>query len=137
MRHSVGRVRSGVAAALTCIDFGRRGRRGDEGGDPSGVEADPESRERSPRMEPRSFPFLVGESTAETKALSCLKLRSCLSSRGADPNGEPGVESGVPAKTEKTNLECGMVIEPERQRRGASRPSRPVPPQQHRWGQGW
>jgi hypothetical protein len=60
-------AREGVAIALTCIDFGRRGRRGDEGGDPSGVEADPESRERSPRMEPGSFPFLVGESTAADK----------------------------------------------------------------------
>jgi hypothetical protein len=93
-----------VAAAVTCIDFGRRGRRGDEGGDPSGVEADPESRELSPRMEPRNFPFFVGESTAAAKALSCLKLRSCLSSRGVDPNGESGVDSGVPAEDRKNQL---------------------------------
>jgi hypothetical protein len=42
-----------------------------------------------------------------------------------------------PPKTEKTNLECGMVIEPERQRRGASRPFRPVHRQEHRRDQGW
>ena len=39
-----------------------------------------------------------------------------------------------PSKTEKTNLECGMVTELERQRHGASRPFHP---QEHRWGQGW
>lgn len=104
---------------MTCIDFGRRGRRGDEGGDPSGVEADPESRERSPRMEPGSFPFLVGESTAVTKALSCLKLRSCLSSRGVDPDGEPpGVESGVPADDRKNQL---GVRDGDRAREAAAR----------------
>lgn len=97
-------VREGVAAAATCIDFGRRGRRGDEGGDPSGVEADPESRARSPSMEPRNFPFLVGESMAAANALSCLKLRSCLSSRGVEPSGESGVESGVPAEERKNQL---------------------------------
>lgn len=108
-----------MAIALTCIDFGRRGRRGDEGGDPSGVEAEPESRERSPRMEPGSFPFLVGESTAVTKALSCLKLRSCLSSRGVDPNGEPpGVESGVPAEDRKNQL---GVRDGDRAREAAAR----------------
>jgi hypothetical protein len=35
-------------------------------------EADPESHERSPRMEPRSFLFLVEESTAMTEVLNCL-----------------------------------------------------------------
>lgn len=55
--------------------------------------------------EPGSFP-LVGESTAVTKALSCLKLRSCLSSfersTVVDPNGElPRVESGVLAEDRK------------------------------------
>ncbi len=42
-----------------------------------------------------------------------------------------------PPKTEKTNSEYGMVIELETQRRGASRPSRPVHPQEHHPGLGW
>ena len=42
-----------------------------------------------------------------------------------------------PLKSEKTNLECGMVIERERQRRGVSRPFRLVHPQEDRRGQGW
>jgi hypothetical protein len=42
-----------------------------------------------------------------------------------------------PPKTEKTNLECGMVIERERQCPGASRPFRPVHLQEDRRGQGW
>jgi hypothetical protein len=41
-----------------------------------------------------------------------------------------------PPKTEKTNLECGMVIERERRRRGASRPFRPVHPQEDLPGPG-
>src|SRR6266702_584083 len=80
----------------TCIDLGRRGRPGDAGGDPSSVEADPGSCERSPSMAPRIRPclVLVGESTG-ANALRYLKLRSCLSSRVADPSGDPGVDSGV------------------------------------------
>ena len=111
-------MREGVAAAVTCIDFGRRGRRGEEGGDPSGVEADPESRELSPRMEPRNFPFLVGESIAAANALSCLKLRWCLSSRGVEPSGESGVESGVPAEDRKNQL---GVRDGDRAREAAAR----------------
>ena len=86
----------GGALVGTCIDFGRRGRRGDDGGDPSSVEADPGSCERSPSMAPRMRPFLVlvGESTG-ANALRCLKLRSCLSSRAVDPSGDPCVDSGV------------------------------------------
>lgn len=78
------------------MDLGRRGRRGDGGGDPSSVEADPGSCERSPSMTPRIRPclVLVGESTG-ANALRCLKLRSCLSSRVVDPSGDPGVDSGV------------------------------------------
>ena len=65
------------------------------------------------------FPFLVGESTAATKALSCLKLRSCLSSRGVDPNGEPpGVESGVPVEDRKNQL---GVRDGDRAREAAAR----------------
>ena len=37
-----------------------------------------------------------------------------------------------PPKIEKTNLECRMVIEPERQKREASRPFQLVHPQEHR-----
>ena len=54
-------MHEGVAIALTCIDFGWCGQCEDEGGDPSGVEADPESQLHSPRMEPVSSPFLVRE----------------------------------------------------------------------------
>ena len=83
-----------VGALLgTCIDLGRRGRRGDAGGDPSSVEVDPGSCERSPSMAPRMRPCLglVGESTG-ANALRCLKLRSCLSSRAAVLSGDPGVD---------------------------------------------
>ncbi len=84
----------GCGAVGTCIDFGRRGWRGEDGGEAPGVAGNPESCERSPKIAPRSLPLLVGASRM-AKALRCLKLRSCLSSRVVDANGEAGVESGV------------------------------------------
>jgi len=71
-----------------------------------------------PRMEPVSFPFLVGESTAATKALSCLKLRSRLSS-------PPGVESGVPVEDRKKQI---GVRGGDRAREAAGRGVEPLSP---------
>jgi hypothetical protein len=108
----------------TCIDLGRRGRRGDDGGEPPRVEVDPGSCERSPSMAPRIRPclVLVGESTG-TNALRCLKLRSCLSSTPAEPRGDPGVDSSV-SEDRKNQLGVRGVCECDAAARGvASLPS--------------
>ncbi len=86
----------------TCIDFGQCGWHGEDRGEAPGVTGNPESCKRSPKIAPQSLPLLVGASRM-AKALRCLKLHLCLSSRVVDANGEAGVESGV-SKDQKNQL---------------------------------